>query len=363
MPDLKVSDDIIIYFSGDIPYLIDTRINEEYEIDEPGLLAQLFRFIESGEIETEAKRKLRENNVLVSKERPALLKNFGNDFLDLFHRGCNDVLNHIQTLSAEEFADLYLDSCARLGGDGPPSRAKSLRKEHGTNIALPDPQLQFLQDSSLFHALDRRKTVREFHPHRAALADLSNLLFTCFGYFHQHKESENKDYAPFKRRSSPSGGCLQAIEAYICAFSVDRLENGVYWYDADDHSLLKVNDAIDYANLSAMLVSQFFGDNCAFGIFLTANLERFTWKYKTTRAYRVVSMEAGHFSQTTQLCGAAMGLNSWITGAFNDTKIEQTLNLDCERAIPLLFLAFGKGCYHHMNTLMRKRVETLKSNA
>ena len=75
MPELKVSDDIIIYFSGDIPYLVDTRINEEYEIDEPELLVQLFRFIETGEIATEAKRTLMEGNILVPKDRPALLKN------------------------------------------------------------------------------------------------------------------------------------------------------------------------------------------------------------------------------------------------------------------------------------------------
>ncbi|AVX05973.1 hypothetical protein MXMO3_03470 (plasmid) [Maritalea myrionectae] len=362
MVELKVSNDVVIYFSDNTPYIVDTRINEEYEIDNPKLLSDLFAYISGHQIEQSERQVLVDGGVLVPNERPELLKNFGNDFLDIFHRGCTDVLNHIQVLSAVEYADLYLESCVREPGDVPPPRAKSISLKDTRTVNLPEFRHSVLEAVSLFDVLDRRKTVREFFPHQATLEQLSDLLFCSFGYFHKHKNGEAEQYEPFKRRTSPSGGCLQSVEAYVCVFNVEGLDNGIYWYDAENHALKFVENEISYDELSAMLVSQFFGNDCSFGVFLAANLERFTWKYKTTRAYRVVSMEIGHFSQTAQLVGTAMGLNTWITGAFNDAKIEQTLHLHDERSIPLFFLAFGKGKYDRMHSLMKKRLERLKAN-
>jgi SagB-type dehydrogenase family enzyme len=264
-------------------------------------------------------------------------------------------------MSPIEYALTYLESCTLIEGYKPPERKKQNPINGCEPIPLPDYDLFFLKNCSLFSALDKRKTVREFYPFKSNIQDLSNLLFTAFGYFHQHKEGEFDEYKPFKRRSSPSRGCLQSIEAFVCVFNVSGLQNGIYWYDAEHHSLLTVHDEISYDDLSAMLASQFFGENCSFGIFLAANLERFTWKYKTTRAYRVVSMEVGHFSQTAQLCAAALQLNTWITGAFNDSKIEQLLKIDQEQSIPLFFLAFGNGRYRRMHTLMEQQAERYKS--
>jgi SagB-type dehydrogenase family enzyme len=213
-----------------------------------------------------------------------------------------------------------------------------------------------LEAVSLFDAFDRRKTVRQFNPTTVTKQSFSNLIFTGFGYFHQHKSSE-KEYKEFKRRASPSGGCLQAIEPYILVFDVEGIAPGIYWYDAEHHALCLMDNEVSYEQVSDMLASQFFSNDCSFSVFLTANLEIFTWKYRTTRSYRVVNLEVGHFSQTLQLAAVSEGLNTWITGAFDDELIEKCLGLEETKNIPLFYLAFGKGVYRAMNPLLDERRE------
>ncbi|MDL1913785.1 MAG: SagB/ThcOx family dehydrogenase [Bergeyella sp.] len=105
------------------------------------------------------------------------------------------------------------------------------------------------------------------------------------------------------------------------------------------------------------MAGQFFANNCSVGIFLVANLEILAWKYKTPRNYRVIFLEAGHFSQTLQLVATSKDVNTWITGAFNDTIIEKTCRLDGVKKIPTFFVGLGRGEYRSMHSIMAKKLK------
>jgi SagB-type dehydrogenase family enzyme len=76
---------------------------------------------------------------------------------------------------------------------------------------------------------------------------------------------------------------------------------------------------------------------------LTAHLDLAAWKYNHSRAYRNVLLDAGHLSQTFQLCCTSESLNTWITGAFNDDAIEKKLNINGVNETVLFFVSAGKG--------------------
>ena len=63
-------------------------------------------------------------------------------------------------------------------------------------------------------------------------------------------------------------------------------------------------------------------------VFLTATLPRVSWKYRFSRAYRIVLLDAGHLGQTFCLTGTWLGLGPFCTAAFNDTTVEEAFVVD-----------------------------------
>jgi len=53
-------------------------------------------------------------------------------------------------------------------------------------------------------------------------------------------------------------------------------------------------------------------------------------------------VEAGHLSQTFQLVATALGMNTWLTGAFSDDQVENLLKLENRAEQPLFFVGCGE---------------------
>jgi hypothetical protein len=53
-------------------------------------------------------------------------------------------------------------------------------------------------------------------------------------------------------------------------------------------------------------------------------------------------VEAGHLSQSFQLVATALGLNTWLTGAFADQQVEALLSLAGSAEQPLFFVGCGQ---------------------
>ena len=103
-----------------------------------------------------------------------------------------------------------------------------------------------------------------------------------------------------------------------------------------------------------MLGGQHFINNLPLGLFITARFDRLWWKYEHSRAYRMAFVEAGHLSQTFQLVATALGLNTWLTGAFADQQVEALLNLEGSAEQPLLFVGCGQSDGQVMCAEMRE---------
>jgi len=170
-----------------------------------------------------------------------------------------------------------------------------------------------------------RRTWRKFSNNPVDLATLGALLGLTWGI---QGWVDIPRVGPLVIRTSPSGGSLHPIEAYLLVRNVRGLRPGLYHYDSAAHRLALLRRGADSRQIVRYLGGQWWFGGASFVVFMTAVFGRTQWKYDYARAYRAVLMEAGHLCQTFCLTATWLGLAPFCTIAFNDSFIERKLGVD-----------------------------------
>ena len=104
--------------------------------------------------------------------------------------------------------------------------SRSVSSQGLLTVKLPKPTLS--RSTSVFKALQQRKTVREISDKKLSLQVLSNLLWAAYGV--------NRKTGPFgiPGRTAASASNSQEIDLYIA------MHEGIYLYEALHHSLVPV---------------------------------------------------------------------------------------------------------------------------
>ncbi|WP_222107225.1 SagB/ThcOx family dehydrogenase [[Actinomadura] parvosata] len=200
------------------------------------------------------------------------------------------------------------------------------------------PRVPGRLDEPLGQVLYRRRTHRSFTSAPVPLAPFAALLSSTFG------PADYIDAGAFGaliRRTSPSGGARQELEAYLGIRQVSGVTPGWYHYNSLEHSLELMAEGCTGEDLSAMCGNQQWVEDAAFIVVVTAEIERMLAKYRNPRAYRVCLLNAGHLGQTFALSAVALGLGPFQTGAFHDKALAERLNLDNVSRTPLYVLGAG----------------------
>jgi SagB-type dehydrogenase family enzyme len=230
-----------------------------------------------------------------------------------FHFSTKDI--EFEAGSGEGFA--VLQRLARVNPKPPPvkryPRAKKLR------LDWPRAATEFPR------VLLSRRTWRKFSKQPVDLAALGTLLGLTWGVQGWVKIPRVGSLA-FK--TSPSGGSLHPIEAYLFARNVRGLSPGLYHYDGAAHRLDLLRRGANSRQIIRFLEGQWWFGGASFVVFMTAVFGRTRWKYEHARAYRAVLLEAGHLCQTFCLTANWLGLAPFCTMAFQDSLIERTLGVD-----------------------------------
>lgn len=208
---------------------------------------------------------------------------------------------------------------------GPPPPPAIERSAPGLAVKLPAPQAGALDDT-----LMRRYTGRNFDKTaQLPMAVAARLLQRTFGAQEQRKVGEQADV--FKK-TSPSGGALHPIEAYVLVQRIDGLPPGLYHYHPVDHALepLTRMDDQQAAQLANQVVAeQYWFADAPMLVLMVARVERNFWKYRNhLKALKAVVLDGGHLSQTFYLLATEAGMPAFVTTAVNDVDIEQALGLD-----------------------------------
>jgi SagB-type dehydrogenase family enzyme len=183
-------------------------------------------------------------------------------------------------------------------------------------VPLPDLALD---DSGLFDALARRRSLRAYTPQPLALGELSALLWAVAGVTARQEG--------FALRTAPSAGGLYPIEHYVVGNDVEGLERGLYHYDVLGRTL----ERLVVADLRAPLADAALGQRIcadAQAVFVwTAVLERSRWKYGE-RFARYVLLDAGHIAENLALAATALGLGTCQVAAFFDEEVAALLGVN-----------------------------------
>ena len=186
---------------------------------------------------------------------------------------------------------------------------------------LPAPRTQ----GEFTRVLMARRTWRRFAAGKIALADLATLLGLTFGV---REWVSVPPLGRFAVKTSPSGGALHPIEAYVVARDVRGISPGIYHYDATRHRLELLRRGMTRVRMSDYVMGQRWFSEAAAYVFMTAVFTRTQWKYRYPRAYRVVLAETGHLCQTFCLVATWLRLAPFCTMAMADSKIDRDLGID-----------------------------------
>ncbi|KMW73072.1 nitroreductase [Photorhabdus luminescens subsp. luminescens] len=343
--------------------LWDYRRHIQYEIDEKHI--KRIKEIVNGEqlTDSEIDQEIHESGILSSDDRD--FKKWGWDCLSqIFHIGTQIVLEDGMDLSKDDSYEGYIDYCSSIVKNIPEMEYK----RDGEVTPLPQASKDFLTKITLADALLNRKTSREFKEEKVSLIEVSNTLYWTFGAIHGSKrqDMENAGLLPVGYcRTSPSGGSLQASEAYLVALNVDGLLPGVYHYRSHTHELTLVTEDINGEKLGGLLCAQMFAKDLAFGVFVTSRFSKMWWKYPHSRAYRVALLDIGCLTQTFQLVTTGMQLGSWPTGYFLDREINKLLKIDEIEESVLFFLGAGpsSGSPFALNLIETAKRKTINKGA
>jgi putative peptide maturation dehydrogenase len=216
---------------------------------------------------------------------------------------------------------------------------------HRVERAGPSVPLPLIErDDGLFGSLHKRKTTRAFD--RDAEVTMNELGIVLREVFGCRGLAPIADGVAAMKKTSPSGGSLHPIEAYILVRRIEGLDPGLYHYRTDNHALapLETMTAEEAENLAVQFTcGQTYFATAGALVVLAARFRRSFWKYrKHQRAYGVLLLEAGHLSQTLYLVCAELGLAAFVTAAINGANIDERLEFEPFLEGSLAVCGFGR---------------------
>jgi SagB-type dehydrogenase family enzyme len=192
-------------------------------------------------------------------------------------------------------------------------------------LRLPPLEPGAAPERDFARVLLARRTHREFSGAPLPLERIGQLLGYTWG---TTGDFQSPNFGRLLRKTSPSGGARHPGEVYLVANAVDGVRPGLYHYNVRDHALEELRRGPLRERMLDYAVGQQHVGEAAAVFLMTAVWARSIWKYRSPRAYRVVTLDAGHLAQTFCLVATWLGLAPFTTAAMRDTAIEAELGID-----------------------------------
>lgn len=206
------------------------------------------------------------------------------------------------------------------------SPATSLKGYRSIALPLENP----LPPRGLAETLLGRRSTRRFDRQPLTLSEISAVLYYSAAVT---SSSVDGDGITWGFRCAPSGGALYPIDLYCAVQHVTGLEEGLYTYVPQPHSLQvlsarPVREALGAATFLNETVSA-----AGATLLMVANFPRTKFKYGE-RGYRFALLEAGHIAQNMLLVAESLTLGALALGGFVDDRLNALVEADgCDRAV------------------------------
>ena len=256
------------------------------------------------------------------------------DALD-FHLACENLTFDASMENVEEGMKKYF----AMSNQGLDSGLEPVYKTYPHEKAIfLNNSFNVLSNVSFGEIINAYTQVNAFKDICISFNDFSELLNITHGAI----KDQETTIGTIMFRTSPSGGSLHPIEAYVVINNVENIEKGLYHYNCKNNSieLLKTGDFKDF--ITDICHNKNGIRTASFVILHTCRWGRHIWKYRYSRSYRMVHFDLGHIIQTSVLTAQALGLSTFHNPAVNDKAALDFLGLsdDCEEGV-LFSLGFG----------------------
>jgi SagB-type dehydrogenase family enzyme len=176
--------------------------------------------------------------------------------------------------------------------------------------------------ADLVTTLEKRKSVREFAPHKLSLEDVSAILWAANGV----NRSSGK-------RTAPSAYGQQYIDIYIVT------DTGGFLYDAPAHRLKHIISA----NVKNNMSGQDFVGKASHIVVLVANMDKIPGVSSGKESESKLNWAhatSGTIAQNVYLMSAARGVGTCIVAGINEEGIRKSLGLS-KQMKPLYVMPLG----------------------
>jgi SagB-type dehydrogenase family enzyme len=198
-------------------------------------------------------------------------------------------------------------------------------------IPLPSPSLA--GGPTLWEALEKRRSIRDYRPEPLSLQELSNLLWATQGI-------TEKAFGPWYR-TAPSAGALHPIDTYLVVNRVEGLVPGIYFFEVVEFSLV-LKRAGDFADpLAQAALNQDMARTAAVVFVWVAVIQRSRQKYRQ-RAYRYIYLDCGHIAQNLYLAATALDLGCCGVAAIFDDEVNDLVGVDGQEETAIYLAMVGK---------------------
>lgn len=197
-------------------------------------------------------------------------------------------------------------------------------------LKLPEPRTE--GSISVEETLLRRRSIREYLPESLTLSEVSQILWSAYGI--TSKEGF---------RTAPSAGGLFPLRIYLASVKVKKLGQGVYSYDASDHSLENLKSGDFSTQLTAGTFFQDYISGAAAALIISADYSGPNEKYGD-QGPKFTWMDLGHLGQNVHLQAVALEIGTVAVAAVRPGEIEKVLELP-EGEEVLYLMPLGKTKY------------------
>lgn len=222
-------------------------------------------------------------------------------------------------------ANLLLSFLIGIGCAREKLPAEAVKPPPAEAVELPQPRYE--SEMSVEEALKSHRSIRSPKDEPLTLTELSQLLWAAQGVT-----------ADWGGRTAPSAGATYPLEVYVVVGDVETLEDGLYHYNPETHTITKKKQGDLRNELANAALGQDMLRKAPISFILTAVYERTTGGYGE-RGIRYGHMEVGHVGQNIYLQAESLGLGTVVVGAFHDDMVKDTFDIAEE---PLYIIPIGK---------------------
>ncbi|MCX7820808.1 MAG: SagB/ThcOx family dehydrogenase [Brevinematales bacterium] len=176
--------------------------------------------------------------------------------------------------------------------------------------------------------IQNRRSIRDYSDKPISLKELSYILWAAQGI--TSKEGF---------RTTPSAGALYPVEIYIVVNKVEKLETGIYKFNPQKKSLLKISTKNIITNIYEAALRQDCIIKAPAIIAIGAVFDRVTAKYGA-RGTNYTYIEVGCVAQNIHLMVENLNLGTVVVGAFYDTEIKKLLEMQ-KNETPIILMPIG----------------------